>query len=405
MKKKIWIISEFYYPIVTSTGYYITEIAEYLSEKGMDVNVICTGAKYNETSDFTFKSKEVHNGVKIHRVKVGDIDKNNFIKRTFRLLTASFSLFFKAIHNIQKGDELLVVTNPAFFLLFVPLIKSIKKTSYKLLVHDIFPENLAAIGQISPSSSIYKIIKSVFDKAYSKADICISIGRDMTAVINRKTNYITKTVLIPNWADTIDVFPLEKEKTKLYKQSFSNESFIFQFAGNLGHAQGLDNILESIQLLNNPDIHFLFVGGGAKYQTIKTFSQKYPNVVILGYQDRSQQNDFLNACDVAIVTLSDGMYGLGVPSKSYNIMAAGKPILMVGDDTSEIALCIKEYGLGWVVKPNDPEKLKEAIEEIYTNREKLSAIKNNARNTAEQIFAKEYILKRYFDLFNDESHV
>lgn len=86
-------------------------------------------------------------------------------------------------------------------------------------------------------------------------------------------------------------------------------------------------------------------------------------------------------------------------------MAAGKPILMVGDDTSEIALCIKEYGLGWVVKPNDPEKLKEAIEEIYTNREKLSAIKNNARNTAEQIFAKEYILKRYFDLFNDESHV
>lgn len=405
MKKKIWIISEFYYPIVTSTGYYITEIAEYLSEKGMDVNVICTGAKYNETSDFTFKSKEVHNGVKIHRVKVGDIDKNNFIKRTFRLLTASFSLFFKAIHNIQKGDELLVVTNPAFFLLFVPLIKSIKKTSYKLLVHDIFPENLAAIGQISPSSSIYKIIKSVFDKAYSKADICISIGRDMTAVINRKTNYKTKTVLIPNWADTIDVFPLEKEKTKLYKQSFSNESFIFQFAGNLGHAQGLDNILESIQLLNNPDIHFLFVGGGAKYQTIKTFSQKYPNVVILGYQDRSQQNDFLNACDVAIVTLSDGMYGLGVPSKSYNIMAAGKPILMVGDDTSEIALCIKEYGLGWVVKPNDPEKLKEAIEEIYTNREKLSAIKNNARNTAEQIFAKEYILKRYFDLFNDESHV
>lgn len=52
------------------------------------------------------------------------------------------------------------------------------------------------------------------------------------------------------------------------------------------------------------------------------------------FQDRSQQNDFLNACDIGIVTLNDGMYGLGVPSKSYNIWAAGKPILYIGDDNS-----------------------------------------------------------------------
>lgn len=401
MKKRIWIISEFYYPIVTSTGYYITEIAEYLSKKGMDVNIICTGAKYNETSDFTFKNKEVHNGVKINRIKVGNIDKNNFVKRTFRLLSSSLSLFFKAINNIQKGDELLVVTNPAFFLLLVPFIKSIKKTPYKLLVHDIFPENLVAIGRIRSSSFIYKIIKRIFDKAYSKADTCISIGRDMTEVINQKTNYKTKIVLIPNWADIVDVFPLKKEQTKLYNQLFYKESFIFQFAGNLGHAQGLDNILESIQSMNNPNIHFFFVGGGAKYQTIKTFSETHPNVVIVGYQERSQQNDFLNACDVAIVTLNDGMYGLGVPSKSYNIMATGKPILMVGDDRSEIALCIKEYELGWIVKPNDPDELKKTIEYIYMNRENLSYIKNNTRNAAEQIFAKDRILERYYSLFND----
>ena len=85
MSGKIWIISEYYYPIVTSTGYYITEIAEYLSSKGMDVHVISTEAKYNELSVYNFEKKEIHNGVNIVRVKVGDIDKNNFILRTYRL--------------------------------------------------------------------------------------------------------------------------------------------------------------------------------------------------------------------------------------------------------------------------------------------------------------------------------
>ena len=120
----------------------------------------------------------------------------------------------------------------------------------------------------------------------------------------------------------------------------------------------------------------------------------------MGFQERSMQKDFLNACDVAIVTLSDGMYGLGVPSKSYNIMAAGKPILYIGDEKSEIALCIKEYNIGWLVKPNDPYSLKNAIENIYYNRDKLMFIQNNARLVADTVFAKERVLERYYALLS-----
>ena len=81
MKRRIWIVSEYYYPIVTSTGFYMTEIAEFLSRKGMDVHVICTGAKYNETASYVMKKYEEHNGVIIHRVLALGIDKNDFIKR------------------------------------------------------------------------------------------------------------------------------------------------------------------------------------------------------------------------------------------------------------------------------------------------------------------------------------
>lgn len=400
MRRKIWIISEYYYPIVTSTGFYMTEIAEYLANKDLDVHVICTGAKYNETSNYELTKIEKHNGVIIHRVISGNIDKNNFIKRTFRLLRSSFRLFIKILQNVNRNDELLVVTNPAFLLLFIPLIKKMKSVRYNLLVHDIFPENLVAIGKMNSSSFIYKCLTHIFDRAYSQADVCISIGRDMTKVIQSKVHKGLNMILIPNWADNKEVFPLDKRETKIVKTLKCFDQFVFQFAGNLGHAQGLDNILHAISLVNNPDIHFLFIGGGAKYDEIKAFCLERENVSLLGFQARSTQDDFLNACDVAIITLSDGMYGLGVPSKSYNIMAAGKPILMVGEPDSEIALCVKEFDLGWVIEPNNPLALKDAFENIYDQRENFSSIQNNARRVADTVFAKEIILDQYYQLFN-----
>ena len=91
----------------------------------------------------------------------------------------------------------------------------------------------------------------------------------------------------------------------------------------------------------------------------------HKNVSLLGFQDRANQNDFLNACDIGIVTLSDGMYGLGVPSKSDN-----------------------------------PKMLARMIEHIYSNRTCLSAMQNNAKTVADTVFAKERILEKYYRLLS-----
>ena len=99
--KRIWIASEYYYPIVTSTGYYMTEIAEYLAKSGMEVHVICTDARYNETDEYKSLKLEKHNGVIIHRVLSGNIDKNNFAKRTFRLLNSSIRLWFNGLKRFS----------------------------------------------------------------------------------------------------------------------------------------------------------------------------------------------------------------------------------------------------------------------------------------------------------------
>ena len=394
---RIWIISEYYYPVVVTTGYYVTEIAEFLAQKGVDINVLSSNNRYYDSDKSSMLKEEEHNGVRIFRSIQRQIPKDKNCARIIRFVSLSFSFLWMALKKIKKGDIVIVLTNPAFFLLLMPLVKRLKKCKYHLLVHDIFPENLVSIGKNRNHGIAFRYIKKVFDKAYSKADSCIAIGHDMAAVLEAKVHGKTKIEIIPNWSDTDSVYPYSKEKTKTFSSvlDFAGKGIIFQFAGNLGRAQGLDNLLLAIEKIQNPDAKFMFVGSGAKLKEIDDFAKKHDAVVSLGFIPRSEQNDFLNACDIGIVTLADGMYGLGVPSKSYNIMAAGRPILYIGERDSEIALCIKKYSIGWIVEPNNPDALANQIELILKERRTITEMGIRAREVAVTIFGKKLILEQY----------
>jgi len=400
--KRTWLISEYYYPVVVTTGYYVTEIAEYLAGKGMDVGVITSNNTYYASDVFSQLKSEQHNGVKIYRKVHWQINKDDNKKRVLRLLSLSFSFFWMSLSRIKKGDQVIVLTNPAFFLLFMPLVRFFTGCKYHILVHDIFPENLSSLRKLN-KGGFYRILKGIFDWAYSKADSLISIGRDMSTVLDSKVKGKTKIGLITNWSDVTEVIPQAKETTKTYQRikEFEDGYVVFQFAGNLGKAQGLDNLMSAIGKVQEPSAHFLFVGAGAKLEDVDIFAKKNDNTISLGFVNRSQQNDFLNACDVGIVTLADGMYGLGVPSKSYNIMAAGRPILYVGETDSEIARCIAEYGIGWVVKPNDPDALCVQIEKIAMQPEAVKQKGEKSRHVAETVFGKGVVLEQYFKYLSE----
>ena len=119
------------------------------------------------------------------------------------------------------------------------------------------------------------------------------------------------------------------------------------------------------------------------------------NVRVLDPRPRSEQNIFLNACDVAIVTLVKKMWGVSMPSRTYNILAAGKPILALTEPESEIAFVIEEEKVGWTVLPNDPESLRQKIFEIYAERFEFEEIRKNARKAAIEKYSLTVALKKY----------
>lgn len=387
-KNKLWIVSEFFYPIENATGFIITKIVDKLAVDSK-INVITLGDSIKERS----------NNISTIRIKeVVSLDKNKLIQRIVKQLLISVRFLLSILKNVKKNDTVVTVTNPALNLIFLSLIKRIKKINLIIIVHDVFPENLIVTGISNESKLVYKIAKGLFNYAYNKGDILITLGRDMQKKIQNKVKNKENVVCIQNFSDTFNIFPsIKEENTILAKNKLVNK-FIVLFTGNIGRMQNIDRLLETIKILKKDiDIHFLFIGEGAYVEKMKDFIKENSlfNITMLPNMSREKENDFLNAGDIGLVSLVPNVMGTGVPSKTYSYMAAGKPILAFLDEDSEIAIMTKEENIGWVVNPNNPIELAEKIIEIKNNKEEVITKGKKSREVAVEKYSLDIITEKY----------
>lgn len=399
MKKRVWIVSELFYPDETSTAYILTKVAEKLTSE-YNVNVICGPSSYS--NDKFENKRNLNDNINIFRVSETTLDKNNLLTRLLRFIMLSIKLSSTLWKKVSRGENVLIVTNPAPMLLIMPVLKKFKKFSLTILVHDVFPENTIPAHIISSNKSIlFRILKKIFDSAYRKADKLVVLGRDMEKIMKDKlgdNKNHTRIEIIENWAQTKIIRPGTKSVDLM-----SNPKIDIQYAGNVGRVQGLSQFVELFYEAKNPDIRLSIWGDGAIKKDLEkyVYDNAINNIIFGGQYSRNDQNIVLNNCDLAIVTLADGMYGLGVPSKSYNIMAAGKPILFIGDLNSEIALTVKEFDIGYCFCPRDVQGIKLFLSSLSESSRKELAIKGaKARNIAESYFAEDIILHKFLSVFN-----
>lgn len=399
--KNLWIATELFYPEETSTSFILTKIANRLSEK-YHVKVVCGDPVYDKqkkSSHFSLDSR-----VNVHRIKGWGGNKNSLLSRSLRFVFLSLSIFFYLWKNVKKGEKVFMVTNPAPLILLVSILKRLKKIELIILVHDVFPENTIPAGIIkSEKSVLYRVLRSIFDKAYSKADLLITLGRDMQKVIEakiRKYNRRSKIEIIENWGDTEGIYPLLKEEV-LNDNSSLKDRIIFQYAGNLGRVQGLIELLHIIKQVKNNRLVFHFVGEGAVKNTMLEYVEenKLKNVFFDGAYSREDQLQILNKADVSFVSLAPKMFGLGVPSKTYNILAAGKPVLYVGEKNSEIDLLLREENIGYSFQHFEEQNILDFFNSFdETSVKELELMKQKARKVAEEKFSEEIILDKFYNI-------
>ena len=395
--KKIWIVSELFYPDETASGFYLTGIAKHIAQY-QNVNIICGSNTYEKNSNLIAQTKELSDNIYIYRIKSLSLDKNKIFPRILRFFYLTTAIAYQILRRIKRGDDVWLVTNPAFLVPIAAMFAKMRGFKLTVLVHDVFPENLVPINLLKSKGIIYKSIKYIFDKSYASVNRIVVCGRDMGLLFEQKLGTKEKIVVIENWADIDSVYPNLENKRDIYAYLGLKDKIVFQYAGNMGRLQGLEELIGIISHCSNPKLHFVFIGEGALKNTLirKVEYLGLINVTFLNSFSRNQQNVFLNACDVAIVSLYDTMLGLGVPSKSYNIMAAGKPILYLGNKNSEIGMVVKENQIGWQFESSQIDQ----IISFFNNFDKSSIGKKgiNARVTAEQKFSKNHILEKYKQL-------
>jgi hypothetical protein len=400
--ENLWIATELFYPEETSTSFILTKIANRLSEK-YSVKVVCGQPVYDKNTN-TDSSFILNSDISVHRIKGFSGNKNSLLSRTLRFIFLSLSIFLFLLRNVKKGEKVFIVTNPAPLILLILILKRIKKIELIILVHDVFPENTIPAKIVKSEKSIaYKILRSIFDRAYSKADKLIVLGRDMQSVIRNKIDKYSKTSeihIIENWGDVKEIYPLSKEKAFENDSPFKDK-IIFQYAGNIGRVQGLLELLEIIKDVDNDKLVFYFVGEGAVKGTMQKYvdENNLKNVYFDGVYSRKDQLMILNKADIAFVSLAEGMFGLGVPSKTYNILAAGKPVLYIGEENSEIDLLIKDKNIGYSFRHNQRQELLNFFNSFDEKSvSDLELKKQNARYVAEKEFSEEKVLNKFYQI-------
>lgn len=395
--KRLWILTEVYYPEDISTGYYLTSIAEGLAND-FEVKVLC-GQPKHMSRGLTAPKTEVRNGVEIYRAWATTLDKNVMLYRLLNMFTIGIAMFYNSLKRFRKGDKILVVTAPPTMPVTTAFAALLKGASYTVIVQDSYPEILIATSKLRENSLAVGVINFFNRWVYKYASKIIVMGRDMNDLFRRKTAGLDiPIVTIPNWADLETIHPTPRDNNPLLKELGISDKFVFLYAGNIGHPTDVETIVEAAeQLLDYKEIHFLFIGAGVKKKWVENQvrERSLVNVTVLDYRPREDQITFLNACDVGLIALIKGMWGTAVPSRTYNIMAASKPILALTEKGSELAQILDEEGIGRYIEPGNAPELEKAILQMCEDRFQLAEMGKRALAAAVEKYSLRDAIAKY----------
>ena len=401
MSKSV-IISELYYPEQNATGFFLTGIAEGLVHESQSVSVLCAQPSYNQRGVKAPKA-ELHHGVDIRRCWSTTCDPRKIWGRLLNFATTSLSIGWRAFFSIKRGDKVLVVTNPPLLPFFVRAVCWLKGAKFVLLVHDVYPDVFVPLGLMQSSHPLYRMLSWVNGKLYASADRVVALGRDMARLVEVKSQGGPHVSVIPNWRDVDVITPSPKVEILLLQALNLSDMFVVHYSGNHGRTHDLLSLVEAADLLKDEaEVHFLFIGeGSGKAEAVARADElRLENVTFRTFVDRSELNTSLNASDVSVVAFKKGMAGISVPSRLYNLMAAGKPILAVVDDDSEVADVIREAELGVTVPPESPQRLAEQILALKHDSKGRVRMAENSRNEAVAKYSYEAIKQQYRELFD-----
>lgn len=363
MTARIHVISQHFPPDTTSTAKYLAAVAEELSETADVVAV-------SGTPDPDLQGRaSVKSGVSFVHIENHQPEKNQLFRRAIAMSVFAFRVLRYCLTQVRRGEVIVAVTTPYTVTYAVGLAARIARRRAVLMLYDLYPDVLVQAGMLRQGSLQERLLMWLNRRVLKGYASMIVIGRDME---RRVSTYVdtkrTRVHYIPMWSD-IDVDavpPMESAEVQRFRPK-TDAKFILALSGNLGFTHDPETVFEAARILrDNPDVHFLLSGWGVGWKRLKALqeAERLANVTIVEAVSEADLGAFLMAGDLWMIPYKGGMAGVSVPSRFYNLLALGKPVITLAEASADHSLIITESDIGWVVPPGAASELAETLRSI-----------------------------------------
>lgn len=386
---KLIITTQFYPPDTSTTAVYLGKIAEGLATEN-DVTVI------SATPNSSSSKEPAASNPKVIELRGWNPRKSALVQRAIAVCALAVRMFFSVIKLARPNDIVFCVTTPFTLPYGVVLAAKLRRATTLLLIYDLYPEALEAAGFVKSTSIAARLLRLANALLFRHLDSIVVIGRDVPPLLARYPGVAPKKIqLIPNWV----LLPIAYRATdpgNRFRAQLKSK-FVVGLSGNLGFTHAPATLLEAAKLLQaENNIHFVLSGWGVGWKELNDLAalEKLDNVTLLPPAPQEQLVEFLTAADVWVIPYRRNIAGVSIPSRLYNLLAVGRPVIVAAEAHSEAAMQLREENIGWVVPPEDPTQLALAIREAAQDRSATEQKGRRAAIVAEK-YSEEAALARY----------
>jgi len=391
------ILTQYYPPEIGAPQTRLSELATYLAACGHDVTVLTAMPNYPTGKIYAgyggIIREERLGGIRVIRTFVYPAQSTNIVPRMLNYLSFVMSASLFGSFALNRPDFLMVESPPLFLGIAGLWLRWCKCSKLIFNVSDLWPDSAVELGIVAKDGLATRM-------AYWLEKICyrsawLITGQSKSIVENIRQRFPGRPVYhLSNGVDT-EVFSPCHKTTAARALLGTDEQFIVVYAGLHGHAQGLNQVLEAARVLSSDSsFRFVLIGDGPEKDGLQksATAMGLANVRFLEPLPHDKIPEILAASNAILVPLVGYITG-AVPSKIYEGMASGRPLVVISG--GEPADMVREFRVGLSVRPNDIQGLVRALRQLSDDVQLSKALGENGRDTALLHFRRRDIVERF----------
>ncbi len=393
---KIAILYHFFYPDDVVSARHFTHFAEELVKRGWEVTVFTSNRYCRYPRRKIQTSREKWRSINILRLWRPAWNQANKYMRLLNSIWMMIGWSFKLM-RFSRFNAIVIGSDPQFSQFLFPIIKLITRNS--LIVYwcyDLYPEAIIADNPGTLYVCIAQSIKKIMKVFYRNVELIVDIGpcmRNRLKFYKSKGHFYTLTP----WA-LVEPSTIPTPNPKNRKKLFDDAKLALLYSGNIGKAHDFRLLIRLAEAVYMEDksIAFCFACRGNRYQELKNaLKVSRANIRLAPFVKESELEEHLASADIHLLSLRKGWQGIVVPSKFFGSIAMGRPVLYAGPENSDIASWIKEYGIGFLLKEDNVEEIKDRLLSLSRHSEELLTYQKRAYNAYKTFFSKNIIMEKW----------